>query len=435
MTPSTTEKGYGVQWRQQLEKTGWWHSFELPDGSVNEGVITIDGLKERLAQFPIPQDLRGRRVLDIGTWDGWFAFEMERRGAEVVAVDCIDNPRFREMHAIYGSRVDYRQMDMYEISPETVGRFDYVLFLGVLYHLKHPVLALEKVCAVAKELAVVESYVLRDNLDPAATPVLEFYESDELEGQLDNWCGPNVACMLSMCRSAGFAGVELRKVHPYGACVTAYRKWPAGDASGPAAKLFGVAHRMNGGINFDTRKDEYMIAQFESREQGLTRRDIQPSVGGYGVYPLGVAYLPSGLWQVSFQLPPGLTPGWHEVRVGVRGGLPSQACRIAVDLPLRPSELRIEGLRDGTTWTADAVDLRAGRILSIWCSGLPENADRANVHVLAGGIACAVDAPLSSDAVRQLNATLPEVRPGRLEIRVRAGDCLSEPAYIHINHA
>jgi tRNA (mo5U34)-methyltransferase len=108
MTPA----GYGPAWQKLLNETGWWHSFELPDGSVREGVNSLESLRHRVSQFPIPQDLSGTRVLDIGAWDGWFSFEMERRGAHVVAIDVFDNPRFREMHKIYNSRVDYRQMDV-----------------------------------------------------------------------------------------------------------------------------------------------------------------------------------------------------------------------------------------------------------------------------------------------------------------------------------
>ena len=203
-------KGYGPAWKDLWEKTGWWHSFELPDGRVIRGMNPLEILKQRIAQFPIPSDLNGKRVLDIGAWDGWFSFEMERRGAEVVAVDCWDNPRFREMHSIYSSRVEYVQMDAMEIGPETVGRFDIVLFLGVLYHLKHPLLALEKVCSVTKDMAAIDSFVLRDGLDPAAQPVLEFYETDEMEGQTDNWVAPKLACLMAMCRTAGFARVEFR---------------------------------------------------------------------------------------------------------------------------------------------------------------------------------------------------------------------------------
>ena len=112
------------EWKQEFEASGWWHSFELPDGSVLEGKCNLAGLKERLAVFPLPSDLTGKRALDVGTWDGWFAFELAKRGAEVVAIDCWDNPRFREMRRLlkFETRVEYRLMDVYDISPETLGR-------------------------------------------------------------------------------------------------------------------------------------------------------------------------------------------------------------------------------------------------------------------------------------------------------------------------
>jgi tRNA (mo5U34)-methyltransferase len=119
-------------WRNQRSEKGWWHSFELPDGTRIDGVNTLDSLKNRIAQFPVPEDLRGKRVLDIGTWDGWFAFEMERRGADVVAIDCWENPLFHEMHARLQSKVEYHQLDMFDLTPERIGRFDIVLFMGVL---------------------------------------------------------------------------------------------------------------------------------------------------------------------------------------------------------------------------------------------------------------------------------------------------------------
>src|SRR5580704_15908949 len=153
-------------WDQQRTTKGWWHSFELADGTRIDGVHEVAVLKQRIAQFPIPNDLHGQRVLDIGAWDGWYSFEMERRGAEVMAIDNWDNPRFREMHAILASRVEYRQLDIYELTPERIGRFDIVLFMGVLYHLKHPLLALERVCALTTGMAAVESFVLRESHRP-----------------------------------------------------------------------------------------------------------------------------------------------------------------------------------------------------------------------------------------------------------------------------
>src|SRR5665213_3034664 len=147
--------------KANLESKGWWHSFELPDGRRIDGVNTVESLRKRIEVHTIPQDLSGARVLDIGAWDGWYSFEMERRGAQVLAIDCWDNPHFHQIRAALKSRVEYRQMDVYELNPQTVGRFDIVLFMGVLYHLKHPLLGLEKVCAVTTGMAVVDSFILR----------------------------------------------------------------------------------------------------------------------------------------------------------------------------------------------------------------------------------------------------------------------------------
>ena len=70
-----------AHWRglaDEFSESGWYHSIELPGGEVLQGLQTLDQQKERLRLLPIPDDLSGKRVLDIGTWDGWFAFEMER---------------------------------------------------------------------------------------------------------------------------------------------------------------------------------------------------------------------------------------------------------------------------------------------------------------------------------------------------------------------
>jgi len=190
-------------WKREFEASGWWHSFELPDGTTIEGRCNLIGLKQRLANFSIPEDLTGKRVLDIGTWDGWYAFELAKRGADVVAIDCWDNPRFYEMRRMLNleSRVDYRLLDVYDIAPETLGRFDVVMFLGVLYHLKHPLLALEKICSVTRDLACVDSFVLREpheaELPFEGRLVMEFFETDEFGGQTDNWVAPSAPCLAA----------------------------------------------------------------------------------------------------------------------------------------------------------------------------------------------------------------------------------------------
>src|SRR5579862_1291456 len=100
----------------ELARLGWYHSMELPDGRVIPGFQTLDVLRNRIAQFPLPADLHGKRALDIGSWDGWFSFELERRGAQVTAVDSTPFERFRVAHELLGSRVDYRIADVCHLS-------------------------------------------------------------------------------------------------------------------------------------------------------------------------------------------------------------------------------------------------------------------------------------------------------------------------------
>jgi tRNA (mo5U34)-methyltransferase len=416
------------RWKQEFQAKGWWHSFELPDGRLIEGVCSVEGLRNRIRQFPIPEDLRGARVLDIGAWDGWYSFEMERRGADVVAIDCWKNPRFRQMHHALRSTVRLRLMDFYDLTPATVGRFDIVLFMGVLYHLKHPLLALERVCALATDLAAVDSFVLRDEHLPGADiesrPVMEFYETEEFGGQSDNWCGPTVKCLIAMCRTAGFARVEHRATLPTGACIACYRKWePAPAASEDAPELLYAIHHTSFGINFDSRRDEYVSAFFRTPDD-CRPESIRPLVGPYGSHPVHLSRLEPDSWQVNFKLPPGLTPGWHNVTLASGASVPSAPVRIAVDVPFNVSSLTVERICDGTTWETGALDLSRGNVLTVWLHGLPENADRGNVTAALDGDDAEVVAVIPGRAGKatQLNLLVPrETAPGLVELEISAG--------------
>jgi tRNA (mo5U34)-methyltransferase len=378
---------YVRSWDAERVEKGWWHSFELPDGSVIQGVNSVESLRKRLEQFPIPAELKGKRALDIGCWDGWFSFELERRGAEVVAIDCWDNPRFREIHSIYRSRVDYREMDMYELTPATVGRFDIVLFMGVLYHLKHPLLALERVCALTTDLAVVDSFILREGQHPPEQlrrPLLEFYETDEMGGQTDNWFGPSLPALLGMCRVAGFARVELRSVLEFGAQVACYRRWEEPEGPGEPVILQTALHAENFGVNFRSDRDSYVAIWFDSPVP-LNFDNVQPEVSGFGSRPLSVTELREHFWQVNFKLPPLTRAGWHEVRVRLAGGPRSNPQSIAVDVPLEVGWVRLGKVCDGTTWKPAELDTAKGSAISFWVEGLPENADLNNVTATLGG--------------------------------------------------
>ena len=315
-----------------LSTKGWYHSIELPDGHVIQGMIGVEALKQRLAAFPIPADLTGKRVLDVGAWTGWCSFEMERRGAQVVAVDCVEFEEFREAHRMIGSQVDYRILDVEELTPESVGLFDYVLFFGVLYHLRNPLLGLEKICAITKDTAYVESFVTDDGSAPCT---MEFYETDELGGQIDNWFGPSVQCAAALCRAAGFARVNLEYVADRRAGMTCRRRWEPGrpHPADPAPLLYSAVNNRTHDIQFHPGKDEYACLYFRSDAPGLTRERLRIEIDEYGAPTLVLANLRGQEWQANLRLPPGLAVGPHQVRLRTADSAYSNAFTITVEPP------------------------------------------------------------------------------------------------------
>jgi len=329
-----------------------YHSLELPDGSVIPGIIPVENLRARLAAYPLPEDLRGYRVLDIGSASGWNSFECERRGAEVVALDYVEYDEFAAVHRLRDSRIEYVIADIEELTPERFGYFDYVLFFGVFYHLRHPLYAMENVCSVTRGQAFIESYVIDDAPDPSRCH-MEFYETDELGGQIDNWCGPTISCLMAMARSAGFPRVDFRYVDSRRCGLIAGRRWdisPALPGAQPPFLCSAVNNRHNDNI-FQPRKDEYLVLAFLFDGE-LTRDDVLVEVDRYGVPAIILVRHPSGYWQLNCKMPPGIQPGGREVRVGVRHCgfsepvriqmLPSGAERRYAQTPFVPEPLETE---------------------------------------------------------------------------------------------
>jgi tRNA (mo5U34)-methyltransferase len=201
--------------RAQVERLPWYHVIELPGGVVTPGV---DDPRDRLPLLALPDDLSGMSVLDIGAWDGFFSFECERRGAaRVVAADWFawreaargSKESFELARAALGSRVEDVEIRVEELSPERVGTFDLVLFVGVLYHLRDPLLALEAVASVTHGKLILETHV---DLSLRRGPAAAFYAGGELRGDHTNWWGPNPPAVMGMLRASGFDEVE--KVFP-----------------------------------------------------------------------------------------------------------------------------------------------------------------------------------------------------------------------------
>jgi tRNA (mo5U34)-methyltransferase len=111
------------------------------------------------------------------------------------------------------SKVEDAHIDVLELSPEKVGVFDVVFFCGVLYHMKHPLLALEKLASVTSGFAIIESVC---GCLWSRKPVIPFYPGSELNGDPSNWCAPNPAATIALLKTAGFSRVEvIANVRPF----------------------------------------------------------------------------------------------------------------------------------------------------------------------------------------------------------------------------
>lgn len=203
----------------------WFHNMDLagvqtaPDHFLGD----YPAIKWRRFEHAIPRDLRGLTVLDVGCNAGFYAIEMWRRGAaRVVGIDSDERylAQARLAAEVHGAPIELRQLSVYDVG--ALGeRFDLVLFLGVAYHLRHPLLALDLLREhVVSDLLVFQSLMRGDaGVDPidedypftetaiferATFPRMSFIER-AYAGDPTNWWFPNHACAEAMLRSAGFA--------------------------------------------------------------------------------------------------------------------------------------------------------------------------------------------------------------------------------------
>ncbi|GAC1316767.1 MAG: hypothetical protein NVSMB25_03120 [Thermoleophilaceae bacterium] len=206
--------------RARVERHSWYHTLELGPDLVTRGMFDH---RPVLARYPLPESLAGLRCLDVGTMDGFWAFELERRGArEVVAIDLDDpealdwpaaaraGPReFDELkaerraiaHEALGSAVRWVALSVYDLSPQ-LGLFDFVFCGDLLVHLKDPITAVERIRSVCTGDAVICTPIMPSR-PWQRRPIAEL---DGIDGF--TWWTPNMIGLVRLARAAGFARVE-----------------------------------------------------------------------------------------------------------------------------------------------------------------------------------------------------------------------------------
>jgi tRNA (mo5U34)-methyltransferase len=234
-----------------IEDLVWFHSLDLGGGVVTRGIKPADVLAKEAQGLTLGPDLSGKTALDIGAWDGYFSYELERRGAQVTSLDHYAWSSDRKVYDSYvvqakaegivhappdespawdpiglpgraafdlarkrlNSSVRPVVGDFMEMDLEPLGQFDIVLFLGVLYHLKDPFLALRRLRAVTRGTAVIETAGV--TLPGWSQDKLwMFLESTELNDDASNWWAPTSAGLVSACQAAGFRDVQIINESP-----------------------------------------------------------------------------------------------------------------------------------------------------------------------------------------------------------------------------
>ena len=202
---------------------GWYHTIELAPGDVTEGMFDLRPFVDR---YGLPESLEGMRCLDVGTWDGFWAFEMERRGGEVVGIDLDDErlldwpPRrrpkefpeearganFAVAKEALESNVERRVVSIYDARPEDLGTFDFAFCGSVLIHLRDQLLALERIAGLVKEggrFVSAEAYWPRAGRLPMA---ISRYRADRPKDVV--FWEPNPRTWRRMLWTAGFDDVR-----------------------------------------------------------------------------------------------------------------------------------------------------------------------------------------------------------------------------------
>lgn len=194
------------------QRVRWFHSFDFGHGIEARGFATLPSLSQRVRDLGLDQDLKGASFLDIASWDGFYAFEAERRGAgRVLATDYFcwghggwgSKDGFLLARELLKSKVDDREIEVQDLSPETVGMWDVVLFSGIFYHMRDPIEALTAAASVTTDRLIVETHII-----PNTTEAFMRYMPRTEGNETSNYWRPTTALVLTLLTELGFRRID-----------------------------------------------------------------------------------------------------------------------------------------------------------------------------------------------------------------------------------
>jgi tRNA (mo5U34)-methyltransferase len=196
----------------EIEKIGWFHQIDLGQGIITPGP---DQTAQKVGYCHFPDSFIGKTVIDIGAWNGAFSFEAERRGAsDVLATDHFcwsgpgpdGKPGFDLAKRVLKSKVREQEIAVEDLSPETVGTWDYVLFLGVFYHLPDPIAVLPRLYAITRQTLIIETLLDGTFLNFPAMIYHGGIDGARREAKFV----PNEAFLVAALRDLGFQSVDVK---------------------------------------------------------------------------------------------------------------------------------------------------------------------------------------------------------------------------------
>jgi tRNA (mo5U34)-methyltransferase len=335
----------------------WFHRIDL-GGGIHTKTESVMGEPVNHPAGPwatigkcLPADLTGKTVLDVGCNAGFYAIEAKRRGARRVLG--VDGQRQHVRQALFvrkvlGLDIEYRRMNVYELTRRSVGEFDITLALGLVYHLKHLVLALENLYEVTRETLIVETAIMPPKRTPASFkhplghtemrlhPLAYVENPTAAKEQVFNWFLPSVEALTALLRNAGFDETEVFEIKDERAVVVCRKTRARSDEDVRRHNVAALAVesgprecRAGEEISFTLRVENAGLARWPARGAGAD---------GRGAVHLGSHLLRADEEEVAWDyaradLPHDLAPG-ESVRVEISARAPSEPGRYVVEFDM-----------------------------------------------------------------------------------------------------